>query len=245
MSRILQTPHASLRDVKIVVPISKGGTGVSSEADLPVALSIVGKHAMGAINGVGTLDVNGLVPNDQLPLSAVPWATIDGPDEIFPGQTVTFTITNYDINTPYVVSVSAGTINRNGKQLIFNAPGSAQSVTLTVNQRQCVFAVKPAAPVKPTIVAPVYNGAIAGSTYTFTSSAFAGSALPHAASDWQISVTADFSTLAYQTLNDVTNKVTWSMTGLVSASLLFARVRHKAADGSYSAWSEPSRFSIA
>ena len=242
MGRALQTPTPALRNVTIVVPQSKGGTGVTSINSLPAALGIVSKQNMGAPFGVATTDIDGHILSSQLPVSAATFVTIDGPDEILQGQTILFKITNYDINTNYAITVSAGTITRSGANLTFVAPNAAQSVLMVVNSRNCVIDVKATAPDKPSILTPVYGTKFSAPSYTFTSSAYTGTLSLHFSSDWQIATDVDFNVLKFQTLNDTTNKVSWPMTGLVAATSYLVRVRHKATDGTYGSWSEPTRF---
>jgi hypothetical protein len=244
MSRDIYTPTPAIRGVKVIVPVAKGGTGVASEATLATTLGIIPTNKLNVPSGVATLDGNGFIKSSQLPFSAMPSVTIDGPDEIFPNQVVEFTITNFDIATTYVITVSAGTVTNVGKTITFTAPASAQSITMTVNGRECVFLVKSGAPSKPSIVAPVANGVIGAVTYTFTSSAFVGNGLPHATTDWQVSTLADFSSIAFQSLNDATNKLSWNVTGLIDGVSYFVRVRYGASNGANSDWSDARAFSI-
>lgn len=244
MSRDIYTPTPAIRGVKVIVPVAKGGTGVASEATLATTLGIIPTNKLNVPSGVATLDGNGFIKSSQLPFSAMPSVTIDGPDEIFPNQVVEFTITNFDIATTYVITVSAGTVTNVGKTITFTAPASAQSITMTANGRECVFLVKSGVPSKPSIVAPVANGVIGAVTYTFTSSAFVGNGLPHATTDWQVSTLADFSSIAFQSLNDATNKLSWSVTGLIDGTSYFVRVRHGASNGANSDWSDVRAFSI-
>lgn len=242
MGRALQTSTPVIKNVTVVVPVAKGGTGVSSINSLPAALGIVPKTSIGVPLGVAGSDSNGYVSLSQLPTSAVPGVTIDGPDEIFQNTTVAFTITNYDINTPYNITVSAGLVSRVGATINYSAPASAQSVTMTVNGRPCVFVVKATSPAKPTVTSPVYGSSVAAPNYTFTSSNYTGTVSAHLTSDWQIATDPSFSSVIFQSLNSAVNKVSWPLTGLAAATQYIVRVRHNATDGTVSAWSEPVRF---
>lgn len=243
MGRALQTPTPTLKGITKVVSQWEGGTGVTTIADIPAALGVVSQLTMGKPDGVAVVGSDGYVKDSQLPLSAVADVTIDGPDNIYQGQTVTFTITNYDINTPYTLAVSAGTISRSGASITYVAPSTGQSVVMTINSRQCVFQVQTTSPVKPSVTAPAYGTKISGTSQTFTSSAYAGTLSPHFSSDWQIASDIDFAVMKFQTVNDTASKTSWAVTGLVATTSYFTRVRHKSTDGVYSEWSEPIRFS--
>lgn len=79
-------------------------------------------------------------------------------DQIFVGQYVEIAITNYDSNTAYTVAASAGSISRDRDRLLFVAPGIAQTVTLTVNNRLIEI------PVVTGVVAPSITSPIDGQT---------------------------------------------------------------------------------
>lgn len=243
MGRALQTPTPTIKGITTVVPSSKGGTGVSSINAIPQALGVVSELSMGLPSGVAKVGTDGFVRNSQLPLSAVSDVTIDGPDDIYQGQAVAFTITNYDINTPYVISVSAGSVSRVGATINYTAPATGQSVVMTVNTRDCAFQVKTSVPIKPSITVPAYGTKISGTSTTLTSSLYSGTVSAHFSSDWQIASDIDFAVMKFQTVNDTTSMTSWAVTGLVAATNYVARVRHKATDGTYSEWSEPVRFS--
>ncbi len=245
MGNSIQTPTATLRAVTIVVPQSKGGTGTNHENNVPIALNVVPTRKLGVPNGLAKADSLGYVDPQQLPLSAVRFVTIDGPDEIFQGQTVNFTITNFDINTTYTVEVSAGTVSYAGNSITYNAPATPQSVTMTVNGRECVFEVKQTAPEMPTITSPVHAAVLEGTSYTFTSSVYSGTLSPHQSSDWQIATDPAFANIAFSSLEDTNNKVNWPVTGLNFNTAYFARVRYKSANGVYGSWSNTCVFTTA
>lgn len=244
MGRTLQTPTPTLRNLRMDVPINKGGTGVKAASQLPAALGIVGKIHMGAPNGVAKAGMDGLLPANQLPRYIAPSVTIDGPEEVFQGQTVVFTITNYDVKTSYNITVSAGTVSRSGKDITFVAPNSVQNVTMFVNGRACSVPILASAPSKPSITAPVYGAAFAGPSYTFLANAYAGSALNHTSSDWQIATDANFTDIRYQTLSDAVNKTSWALTGMTVGLAYLVRVRYRASDGAVSSYSDPVLFTL-
>lgn len=93
----------------------------------------------------------------------------------------------------------------------------------------------------PSVVSPV-NGDQSVSIYsTITGSAFtiSGETDTHASSDWQVSTTEDFSSIVVSSINDTVNKTSWKPSGLVKETVYFIRVRYKAANNGYTAWSAP------
>lgn len=96
---------------------------------------------------------------------------------------------------------------------------------------------------QPSITSPVDDAVDVSLTPTLTSSAFAvtnSGSDTHASSDWQVAEDAGFSTIAAESLDDATNKVSWTVPGaaLDNEVEYFARVRHTGAtlgDGPWSA----------
>lgn len=95
---------------------------------------------------------------------------------------------------------------------------------------------------QPSITSPVDDAVDVSLTPTLTSSAFAvtnGGSDTHASSDWQVAEDAGFSTIAAESLDDATNKVSWTVPGaaLDNEVEYFARVRHTGATLGDSPWS--------
>lgn len=244
MKRQLSDSSASNEKVTAVVSPTKGGTGVDSINSLIKTYAAIPSSALGVPNGIAASDINGKIPARQLPTVVIAGVTIDGPTVIVPSQTVQFTITNYDVATPYSVQVSAGTVSVAGNTITYVAPATAQSITMVVNGRECVFQIQPNAPSKPSIVAPVASGVIGALNYNFTCSAYIGNGLAQSSSDWQISAVSTFATVAFQTVNDNGNLTSWAVSGLLDNTSYYVRVRHNAVNGSVSEWSDARAFSI-
>lgn len=244
MSRELQAPTPVVKALTIIPTIGKGGTGQTTEAAAAAAIGALSIDALGAPNGAAQADQDGYIPYAQLPTSAVSGPTIDGPTDIFIGQSVQFTITNYDVNTTYTVGVNAGTIARVGDKLNFTAPATIQNVTLTVNGRPCVFQVRGPGPLQPSVTSPVNAATGVSQTVTLTSSAFAvsGGSATHMYSDWQLASDPVFTSVLAQSGNDSVNKTTWPVANLLAGTVYFARVRHKGSDGVASSWSPVTMF---
>ena len=80
--------------------------------------------------------------------------------------------------------------------------------------------------------------------YEFISSAFSKRAGDgtHESSDWQIATDINFANIVKSSIDSVDNKTSWLATDLSVSTAYYIRVRHKASTGSYSAWSEATRF---
>ena len=97
----------------------------------------------------------------------------------------------------------------------------------------------------PFVITPSITSPSSGSTQnrlyqlTVTSSAFDGinGANIHSSTDWQIASDSAFSNIVTQSLNDSTNKTSWTV-NIASAGTYYYRVRHKANNGDViSEWS--------
>lgn len=246
MSRTIGAPTVDYED--LVLPRANGGTGVAKVAEIPAALGIVGYAERNRANGVVGLDNTNKVLTSLLPDGIAGNAVnVTGTFRMIANATVTFTITDYDSFKNYTVSASNGSISRNGEIITYIGNAVLGNHTFTVNGRTFDFSIELPAPETPRITSPVTNANVLTTSYNFTSSAFVefGDLATHAASDWQISTSSTFASLAFSTSNDVTNKIAWTVPGLVDGTVYYARVRYKASNGNYSAWSATSVFTIA
>lgn len=93
---------------------------------------------------------------------------------------------------------------------------------------------------QPSITTPTNGATNQGPYVSFVSSAFASN-LPsqvHSASDWQVATDSGFVTIVASTIDDATNKTSWTISaGLNSNTTYYARVRYKTAAGHVSNWS--------
>lgn len=99
---------------------------------------------------------------------------------------------------------------------------------------------------QPSITSPVDDAVDVSLTPTLTSSAFSvtneGSDT-HASSDWQVAEDSGFSMIAAESLDDATNKVSWTVpSALANETEYFARVRHTGATLGDGPWSSPVSF---
>lgn len=245
MGRSLQMPTAPVRNLSFVVGVDKGGTGANNPIDAATNLGLVTTALLGAVGGAVKVESGGKIATDKLPTSVVNGPTLNGPSDVYAGQTCVYTITNYDSSLNYAVSASAGTISRTGDTITWVAPSLVQTATLTIAGRTVTVNVKAIAPVQPSITAPVANASNIGTAYDFVASAFqlSSGVGSHQFSDWQIASDPAFTNIVASTTGDTVNKTTWSSAGFAPGSTYYVRVRYKDLTKGYSPWSNSVKFS--
>lgn len=110
------------------------------------------------------------------------------------------------------------------------ATSSHSSGTLVSNWSSTViFSTKDSYITTPTITSPVNNATNQGPSVTVTTSAFSSSVTgeTHTSTDWQLASDAAFSTIVQQSLNDATNKTSWTVNSLPASSTLYVRAKYK------------------
>ncbi len=222
----------------------EGGLRSSDGAGAINALNAVRTSIVDQPLGILGLDENGRVRASSLPALAAPEVSVVGPSELFVGTSGTYTISNYDMFTEYDVDVIAGSVLRNKATITFFAPNAVMPAGFKVNGKSFAPTIKPPGPATPSITSPVDNAASVATSYTLTSSAFnqIGDASSHVSSDWQIATDPNFITIVKSSMNSVTDKVSWAVTGLSNNTSYFARVRYLASNANYSSWSATTRF---
>lgn len=223
--RIISTPD--LPDNLKIQPVSLGGTGATEPVQACRNLSILCSDDIGTI--YPKLDANGKILNTHFNDASYRKACVKGPLKILTGKTVIFEITDYDFNKPYTVSVSAGSVTRqSGEFLLYTAPSTPQSVTLNVNGQITTLTIATAAVATPVIISP------ANTTYqslrpfvAATSFDNLGGTTTHVSTDWEISLQADFSTIAVSSYADTVNLTSWKPSGLVGWTNYYIRCRYR------------------
>lgn len=244
MNRYHYPPTPACRVSVGAVAISKGGTGAVTIPDAVSGLGGVYSLSLDQAGYVAKLMSDGLVNPAQLPDSVVRGSTINGPDNLYPTQVVSYTITNYDSLSSYAITVSAGSCILNNDTIKFTAPSTAQVVTLTINGRAVPITVKEPWPLKPTLAAST-SGSNAQAVGTMTGSVFqmvVGS-LTHLSTDWQVSTNNTFTNIVVSSIGDTTNKTNWDAIGLSLSTTYYTRCRYTAANGVSSDWSDIVTFS--
>lgn len=170
---------------------------------------------------------------------------------VYPGDTLEFTITNYDSEISYTVATSLGTANLvvtgQTAKVQYTAPANPGNEVLQINERQIAFTILPRVVVKPTLVAPTEAAVDVSVTPTLTSSAFTSTPDgydTHEATDWEIATDAGFTSPVWQPSGDAVNLETITVADgfLSGATQYYARVRHKGATLGYSEWSDTVTF---
>lgn len=243
MSRTLSNPRVDMS--KQVLSISKGGTGTNTAATLANTLKVASATNKDVPGGVASLDAQGKLVGANVPSYVL--VAISGNLSPVVGTTSTYEITDYDSFRNYTVSVSAGTVSRNGSTITYTAPSTPQNVTMTVNGRAIQLTVGYTAPVTPTISGVAGGGAGGTAVAYLSSSAFSitGTAATHMNTDWQIATDAAFTNIVTQSMADATNKVSWTAPGLSLSGSFFARNRYRTTEGGLSAWSNATQFTTA
>ena len=161
------------------------------------------------------------------------------------GQTSTYTITNYNVNTEYTATAIAGDVYIEEDTITYRAPSSGKMAGFRVNTTVIDIALSnPSFINKPTITKPVNNSTEISQNYLIESSAFAatGETDTHLTSDWQISANPLFSSLLLFTNNNAGAKVAWNATLLPVNTTLYVRVRHNGENLGLSDWSDSCTF---
>lgn len=190
-----------------------------------------------SILGAGNIEIQGGVG-----------VALSGDPNIYVTQSKTYTITNYNVFSSYIVQVSAGSVSLSGDQISFTAPATAQTVTLTVTMdsaaTQFSLVVQAAGVTTPTNSSPSNGATNQNDTVTLNSSAFAwyGLSDTHLNSDWQLATDAGFTSIVQSTSADATNKTSWTVSGLSTSQTYYWRVRHRGTNNGVSAWSTGTSF---
>ena len=97
------------------------------------------------------------------------------------------------------------------------------------------------------VTTPTVTSVVNGTVVYLTGSSFSisGNSDTHLSSDWQVSVSDSFSVVFAETTNSLSDKTSWSASGLSSDTTYYARVRYKSSGGVLSDWSDPHSFTTA
>ena len=140
---------------------------------------------------------------------------VSGPTSLYHGETGTFTLKNYTDLLTYQVTSADGTVTLTGDTFTFVCTDTAKtSATIVVNGRSIVLTIKKVVVNPPTITSPV-NGSssILASAVTITAAPFSlsynGTPDTHVSSDWELSTSPTFATIAASSYNDTINLTTW------------------------------------
>lgn len=243
--RLLQSPNADMKALSIVAPIVKGGTGADNSTEAVQNLGGLNAASLGQANGIAKLNAQGKLDLTVFPNMVMVGPTLNGPTVVYTGQTVDYTITNYDINTAYEVSASVGSLTRSGDTISYTAPAITGPMVLTVNNKVANVSIEATSPIAPSITSPVTGSTNLTASVSVSSTVFAMNtgADTHLSSDWQVATDSAFTNIISSTINDTVNKTSWTATGLSPNTSYYVRVRYKGTVYGYGAWSNANTFS--
>ena len=236
MPRSLQKPDNGTPVILTKLPVQYGGTGVSSVSEVLQNFGLASHDTL-------------LDENNKLRLAKIQnvgtSVNIDGPTSTAVNTVVGYTITDHDVNTAYTITVSAGTVSRNGATITLTAPSTAQTVTLTINGKAYSITVFVPVVNQTSITSPTSGATGQGSSVSFTSGAFAttGQSDTHQSSDWQIATDVAFTNVVASVTASTANLTSWTASGLVAGTTYYARCRHNGTTLGYGAWSTAVSFS--
>ena len=230
-----------------ILPLSKGGTSSMNTDGAANQLTALDFDLRNAPNGVVGLNEQRKVCNELFTEETWDAAiSIDGPVSVIVNSTNTYTIGRYSNFNEYVVSVNVGAVIINDDTIVFTAPSSPQTASLTVNGKSFPIDVVPNTNHvnTPSIVSPVSGASNQGPDVTFTSSSFStsGGSDTHEGTDWQLATDASFTNIVASVTNSASNKTSWTVTGLPPATQYYIRTRYKGVSMGYSNWSTVSSF---
>lgn len=226
-------------------PIVLGGTGADTAEAAKIALGGIDASSIGQPLGPCPLNINGLVDPEFIPIGAGTMFSLNGDRTAHVGQNNTYLITDYDIAVVYDLVAVSGTVSRNEDVITYTPPISAGAGGFYLNGELYSIPVVVGSVTKPTITAPTNGATNQLKSLTITSSAFAftgGGSETHLNSSWQMATDANFTDIVEASMDDVTNKTSWPVTGLVGGETYYVRVEHKGNLYGESGWGTVSSF---
>jgi len=229
------------------VTVRQGGLGTTNAADALLALNGISANQLGAPHGIAKLNSGGLPDSSLFAGLSLSESCVDGPAIILTGTSEDYFLTTYDSFQSYEVVALTGTVSRDKNVITYTAPSTMGEGGFTVNGRTItVMAVDGVTPllVVPSVTSPVNGSELPGQTVVTTSSAFTiiNGTDTHVSTDWQVSTSASFDTIAFSSLNDTINLTSWTVTGMLLGTQYYVRVRHKGLATGLSNWSTTVSF---
>lgn len=241
--------HNRMSETEGARQIDQGGIGATTLTQGAKNLGLVTRDMANQPYGVLLLNSVGAFDRSVLPgsVSDPSNPSLYGGVSVIVNQVLTLKITNYDSFTTYTVNAVGGTAVVKGEDVVFTAGSVAMAGSITLNGESyaiTVVSVPEAVVATPSITSPVNGTTSVSATVNVTSSTFSisNSSDTHASSDWEISTDSGFATTFAQSLNDTTNKTSWSVSGLASLTKYYLRTRQRSSGGKVSPWSPISNF---
>lgn len=154
------------------------------------------------------------INNEEVGQFVVASVSLVGPSLVFPGSSNTYTITDFDGFSTYVVTSDIGTVSRTNETITLDigAAEPAGNLNLVVERNGAAVtfqvAIGAQSVAQPEILNPADGEIDVGSGVTVTTSAFLtypNGADTHASTDWQIATDSAFTAIVFESLADATN----------------------------------------
>lgn len=236
--RTLTSPSAG-QTVVDELKVYEGGLGTDNAAAAATAINAVLLSSLGQANGVANLDEDGLIYPEHIPDDGVALIGITGPTNVNMGGSGVYTITNYDMFTTYDVVAISGTVSRVKDTITYNAPAAAGNGGFKINGKTCSVVINGPKPNSPTLAVVDGQGTNNKALVTLTGSAFQMNfgANTHLNTDWEISTSNTFASIAFSSYANATNKTTINFDGLNLSTTYYFRVRYRDNQNNVSDWS--------
>lgn len=239
---------------RLIRPLSlgDGGTNAKTPAQARQNLNAIALTQIGQPNGITPLNSNGKIPFEHLPAPDIRSVSITGPSKCYLGRSVTYTVTDYDLDTMYPVSSAQGVISITDDVITFtpNSLGTCQ-----FNVKDVTYSVNVSKIPTPIITSPIDN---ATNIYTPTSFTLtlAGVLLdlahvPIEFIRWEIATDINFTNIVDMLIEAAPNEglntwqCPWISSVLDLSTEYWIRVRVQQAVGDVGPWSEVVKFTTA
>ena len=218
--------------------VKEGGTGTSNLDNFITSLNVVIDDITDP-NGPVIADNNGNIPSDVIPSNVGNTPSIIGPSSLYTSQVGTYTISNFDSDASYNITVMSGTVSRTGKTITYTAPSTPGVGGFIIDGRPFNVSIENTGVATPSITSPLTNTTNHDSSITFISSDFTmiSQSDTHEVSDWELATDSQFTNIIKQSVNSSVNKLSWTVSELSPNTVYYCRMRHKGTVFGYSGWS--------
>ena len=227
--------------------VCDGGLNASSIDGAIRTLNTIKSTELGTPGGIPILNEEGKVKLTDLTHESFIVTHLNGAARVTPGGTTMLIINNYDSFLNYDCSVSAGTLERNGKELNISIPEGyeEETVTLTINGFIIDLYVNLPIVNRPLIL-NLNDGDVIKRTDTLQLSEFSVSYgkgnEQHASTNVQIATDSKFKNIVVNDKNYTTSRTSYQLHGLQIETSYYIRVSYNSTTGIKNQWSEPVLF---
>lgn len=226
-----------------VTPVKRGGTDSKTAQKAVEVFNILTKDKLGVPNGVATL-VNGLIPPEQLPENIKPAVHLLGQKEIGINIPTSFQISNYDVNSSYIIEADVGLNIVIGVDGVLTLTASGEQLySFTINDSNFQVTGVPIKPNKPLVLTPVTGAQNQLASVSFITGSFSlvggdDSIDTHASSVWELATDVLFVNKTHISNSGNSNLTNWKVNGLSENTTYYLRVAHVGAITGQGFWSD-------